>query len=228
MNKSSGFSPFEMMFGNQPTLPIDQATGIPIISEEGHSDLIRMNGDLNRAEASEKYRAKQLPNSTKLTIGDQVLLKRTFREHPKISVKWKTDSQDKPYVAIKKVGPVNYAIENSSGVQKVYHRNMLRIAGKNLAADFSIKPNRLDSNRQATLVLQPIIVRHIEPATNPKLDVRQLDRLPPWGNINHKRFATNALAGRHQDKPNTELLRQSSFRTHSGRLSKPAKRFQVS
>ena len=73
----------------------------------------------------EKYRAKQLPNATKLTIGDQVLLKRTFREHPKMSAKWKTDSQDKPYVVIKKVGPVNYAIENSSGVQKVYHRNIL-------------------------------------------------------------------------------------------------------
>ena len=64
INKSSGFSPFEMMFGNQPTLPIDRATGIPLISEDGQSDLIRMNGNLNRAEASEKYRAKQLPNST--------------------------------------------------------------------------------------------------------------------------------------------------------------------
>ena len=145
-----------------------------------------------------------------------------------MSVKWKTDSQGKPYVVIKKVGPVNYAIENSTGVQKVYHRKMLRVAGKNLESDFSIKPNRSDTNRQATLALQPIIVRHIEPATNLKLDVRQLDRLPPWGNINHKRFATNALAGRHQDEPNTELLRQSSVRTHSGRLSKPSKRFQAS
>ena len=115
VNKSSGFSPFEMMFSNQPTLPIDRVTGIPLISEDGHSDLIRMNGDLNRAEASKKYRAKQLPNTTKLTIGDQVLLKRTFGKHPKMSVKWKTDSQDKPYVVIKKVGPVNYAIESSIG-----------------------------------------------------------------------------------------------------------------
>ena len=32
VNKSSGFSPFEMMFGNQPILPIDRATGIPLIS----------------------------------------------------------------------------------------------------------------------------------------------------------------------------------------------------
>ena len=144
-----------------------------------------------------------------------------------MSVKWKTDFQDKPYVMIKKVGPVNYAIENSSGVQKVYHQNILRVAGKNLEADFSIKSNRSDTNRQATLALQPIIVRHIEPATNPKLDIRQLDRLPPWGNINHKRLAKNALAGRHQDEPNTELLRQSSVRSHSGRLSKPTKRLQA-
>ena len=95
-----------------------------------------------------------------------------------MSVTCKTDFQDKPYVVIKKVRPVNYAIENSRGVQKVYHRNILRVAGKNLEADFSIKPHRSDTNRQATLALQPIIVRHIEPATNTNLGVRHLDRLP--------------------------------------------------
>ena len=118
--------------------------------------------------------------------------------------------------------------QNSSGVQKVYHRNMLRVAGKRLEADFSIKPNRSDTNRQTPLALQPIIVRHIEPATNSKLDVRQLNLVPPWSNINHKRFAANTLAGHRQDEPNTELLRQSTVRTHSGRISIPAKRFQAS
>ena len=53
--------------------------------------------------------------------GEEVLLKRNFGPHPKISVNWKKG----PYIVTKKIGPVNYAIKNPKGIVKVIHHDNL-------------------------------------------------------------------------------------------------------
>lgn len=138
VNKSSGFSPFKSMFGSNAILPIDTVCGINPTREEILPKLVQTNADKNRGEAQAGYKARldRKCNTVELAIGDTVLLKRTFGDYPKLSVKWKEDKQGNPYIVVKKVGPVNYAIRNSDGLEKVYHRNMLRPAVDRRDASF--------------------------------------------------------------------------------------------
>ena len=57
-------------------------------------------------------------------------------------MKWKEDIKGQPYTITKKVGPVNYAIRNSIGVEKVYHRNFLKPAAARSNASFQATGNR--------------------------------------------------------------------------------------
>ena len=41
-----------------------------------------------------------------------------------------------PYTVVKRIGPVNYAIRNSKGLEKVYHRNLIKSALKRLEPKF--------------------------------------------------------------------------------------------
>ena len=65
---------------------------------------------------------------THFEIGQEVLIKRNFGKYPKLSVKW----NEGPYKIIKKVGPVNFAVENAKGVSKILHHNNLKPAGVNI------------------------------------------------------------------------------------------------
>ena len=64
-------------------------------------------------------------------MGQEVLIKRNFGKYPKLNVKWKEGS----YIIDKKVGPVNFAIENTEGVSKIMHHNNLKPAGVDILQD---------------------------------------------------------------------------------------------
>ena len=167
VNKSTGFSPFRSMFGTNATLPIDAVCGVSPTIEEVPAELIQANADKNRLEAQASYKARLdlKSNTADLVVGEKVLLKRTFGANPKLSVKWKEDIKGEPYIIMKKIGPVNYAIKNSCGVEKVYHRNLLKPAGVRHDASFEAtgKPAEETSRpctssiivRQSTSVAQP-------------------------------------------------------------------------
>ena len=93
---------------------------------------------LNRQDAQSPFN-KILDTNIKAELfeeGDKVLLKRTFGSYPKLSVKWKEDCNGMPYTVVKRIGPVNYAIRNSKGLEKVYHRNLIKSALKRLEPKF--------------------------------------------------------------------------------------------
>ena len=96
---------------------------------------------LNRQDAQSPFN-KILDTNIKAELfeeGDKVLLKRTFGSYPKLSVKWKEDCNGMPYTVVKRIGPVNYAIRNSKGLEKVYHRNLIKSALKRLEPKFIAK-----------------------------------------------------------------------------------------
>ena len=104
MNKSTGFSPFQIMFGGDSALPIDQATAVKSSRPSSDPKLVRQNADMNRREVQEAYKQKidQLANTSILHPGDLVLMQRTFGSFPKLKVKWEEDAKGSPYTVIKK------------------------------------------------------------------------------------------------------------------------------
>ena len=117
VNKSTGFSPFKTMFGSNTVLPIDAACKVMPSGEQIPPDLVQSNAEKNRTEAQQDYKERldRKLNTEEFEIGQEVLLKRTFGDNPKISVKWKEAAAGQPYIITKRVGPVNYAIKNSRG-----------------------------------------------------------------------------------------------------------------
>lgn len=108
-------------------------------------------------------------------MGQEVLLKRTFGDNPKISVKWKEDATGAPYIIMKRIGPVNYVIRNSVGAEKVYHRNMLKAAGSVKKSQFSASPQL--SNIVQTDIRAPTTTVVIQRASSSApIATRQVDR----------------------------------------------------
>ena len=155
-------------------------------------------------------------NTVELSAGDKVLMKRTFGEYSKISVKWKEDNAGRPYTIVAKVGPVNYGIQDSSGRQKIYHRNMLRLAGERKEASF--------------------VPSHGIETTTVSGDTPQVSVRVPWrGNIttptltdsaNHQDFTENVFRG-NQQGPDLTAAAPSLPTTRSGRTVKPVQRLGI-
>ena len=137
-HESTGYSPYFMMFGRQPRLPIDVAMGITLDDDE--DDFVKSQQEIFRTAyniASRKIReagSKQKKYYDKgrskkasdiLTPGTQVLVKQTgFQERHKIADVWEDDVYiiiDQPHRDI----PV-YTVENqTSEGTKTVHRNLL-------------------------------------------------------------------------------------------------------
>ena len=138
VNKSTGFSPFKSMFGKTASLPIDRACQINAGDNQMDPSLVQQNAQFNRQDAQSTYknRLDKNINTEMFEEGDKVLLKRSFGSYPKLSAKWKEDVNGLPYTVVKRIGPVNYAIRNSKGCEKVYHRNLIKPALERLEPQF--------------------------------------------------------------------------------------------
>ena len=177
VNKSTGFSPFKSMFGDEAILPLDGVCGISPSDEQVPPALVRFNAEKNREEAQRSYKERldSKLNTGHFEVGQEVLLKRMFGDNPKISVKWKEDAKGAPYIIVKRIGPVNYAIRNSVGVEKVYHRNMLKAAGTIKISEFSASPQI--SNIAQTDISAPATTVVIQRASSSDPSAtRQVDR----------------------------------------------------
>lgn len=138
----TGFSPYELMFGRQPRLPIDLAFGLPVGGQnESHSKYVQ--GLKNRLEESyrvarensakiadrnKKRYDKHVVSST-LEIGDRVLVKNVrLKGKHKLADKWEPDV----YVITKKAVdlPV-YTVkpEQKDGPLRTLHRDLLLPCG---------------------------------------------------------------------------------------------------
>ncbi|XP_037390653.1 uncharacterized protein LOC119262492 [Pygocentrus nattereri] len=139
-NDVTGFTPYELMFGRQPRLPVDLAFGLPLQSDQrkSHSQYVQelkshledsfkiasLNSEKN-AKAN-KTRFDAHITASKLEAGDRVLVRAVrLRGKHKLADRWETDI----HVVVKKAGdlPV-YTVrpENHDGPLRTLHRDLLR------------------------------------------------------------------------------------------------------
>lgn len=142
-NDVTGFTPYELMFGRQPRLPVDLAFGLPLKDGEfkSHSQYVqRLKSHLEesykiatqnaaKTAARNKARFDSRVTASKLEAGDRVLVRAVrLRGKHKLADKWETDV----YVVVKQAGdlPV-YTLrpENKEGPLRTLHRDLVLPCG---------------------------------------------------------------------------------------------------
>ncbi|XP_058492814.1 uncharacterized protein LOC131464383 [Solea solea] len=161
-NDVTGFTPYELMFGRQPRLPVDLAFGLPLRDGEYklHSEYVqRLKSHLeesyeiatrNAKKIAEKNKARFDRHVTvsKLEAGDRVLVRAVrLRGKHKLADRWESDI----YVVVKQAGdfPV-YTVrpENKEGPLRTLHRDLLLPCGSLPLSDE--KPELLKPRRPKT------------------------------------------------------------------------------
>lgn len=141
-NDVTGFSPYELMFGRQPRLPVDLAFGLPASSQpKSHSQYVHdLKGRLEEsyrvatenasktAERNKQRFDKRVVEST-LGSGNRVLVRNVrIRGKHKLADKWEADI----HIVVKRAGdlPV-YTVkpEGKDGPTRTLHRNLLLPCG---------------------------------------------------------------------------------------------------
>ncbi|KAF7642191.1 hypothetical protein LDENG_00262800 [Lucifuga dentata] len=141
-NDVTGFTPYELMFGRQPRLPVDLAFGLPTTSSpQSHSQYVReLKGRLeesyqvatesaSKTAERNKLRFDQRVVDSTLEIGDRVLVRNVrIRGKHKLADKWEPNI----HVVIKRAGnlPV-YVVqpEGKDGPLRTLHRDLLLPCG---------------------------------------------------------------------------------------------------
>lgn len=142
-NDVTGFTPYELMFGRSPRLPVDLAFGLPVKenSSKSHSQYVdnlktrlEESYQLAARNASKTAERNKLRFDKKITtadleVGDRVLVRNVrVRGKHKLSDKWEQDI----YVVVKRAGslPV-YSVkpENKDGPVRTVHRDLLLPCG---------------------------------------------------------------------------------------------------
>lgn len=142
-NEVTGFTPYELMFGRSPRLPVDLAFGLPIreASLPSHSEYVKnLRSRLeesyklaseNALKSGEKNKSRfdQRITPACLEVGDRVLVRNVrLRGKHKLEDKW----EQRVYVVIKRAGelPV-YTVkpEDTEGPTRTLHRDLLLPCG---------------------------------------------------------------------------------------------------
>lgn len=167
-NDVTGFSPYELMFGRQPRLPVDLAFGLPVSSPpKSHSHYVH---DL-KDRLEESYRVA-IENSSKiaqrnklrfdkrvidsaLEPGDRVLVRSVrLRGKHKLADKWESDI----YIVVKRADNLSvYTVrpEGQEGPLRTLHRDLLLPCGFLPVAESEESPeaavNRPKTRQQSTI-----------------------------------------------------------------------------
>ncbi|XP_056307611.1 uncharacterized protein LOC130219290 [Danio aesculapii] len=150
----TGFTPYELMFGRQPRLPVDLAFGLPYHDhpKTSHSEyvkhlkshleesyLLASNKALKNAERN-KIRFDKLVTNSSLEVNDRVLVRNVrLRGKHKLADKWESEV----YVVVKRAGdlPV-YTVrpETKDSPLRTLHRDLLLPCGFLPASEISSHP----------------------------------------------------------------------------------------
>lgn len=136
---TTGFSPYQLMFGRNPRLPIDVVFGLVDTEEEQSytkyiqelKEKLKYSFELasesaRMAQSKQKKYYDMKARAAVLEVGDRVLVKATYFEGKhKLADKWEED----PYIVVRQPNdniPV-YEVkkENGQGRMRTLHRNML-------------------------------------------------------------------------------------------------------
>ncbi|XP_034093366.1 uncharacterized protein LOC117560559 [Gymnodraco acuticeps] len=142
-NDVTGFSPYELMFGRQPRLPIDLAFGLPLTNKQhtSHSQYVQdlkshleesykiATGNAENIMQENKIRFDKHIIAADLSVGDRVLVRNVcLKGKHKLSDKWESEV----YVVTKRAGtlPV-YTVrpEKKYSPQRTLHRDLLLPCG---------------------------------------------------------------------------------------------------
>ncbi|KAL3992153.1 cell division cycle protein 37 [Sarotherodon galilaeus] len=142
-NDVTGFSPYELMFGRQPRLPVDLAFGLPLAKEgsTSHTQYVeRLKSHLEESyklaiENSEKVmkrnkdRFDKNVTASQLNVGDRVLVRNVrVRGKHKLADKWESSV----YIVVKKAGNLPVYTVRPEGQDKplrTLHRDLLLPCG---------------------------------------------------------------------------------------------------
>lgn len=138
-NDVTGFTPYELMFGRKPRLPVDLAYGLPLKGDQrkSHSQYVQdlrsrleegyQLASRNAQKVAERNKTgfDKKVTATGLEIGDRVLVRNVrLRGKHKLADKWEADV----HIVVKRAGdlPV-YTVrpENREGPTRTLHRDLL-------------------------------------------------------------------------------------------------------
>jgi len=142
-NEVTGFTPYELMFGRQPRLPVDLAFGLPVQGGQhmSHSQYVQTlksrlqesyklaTTNAAKTASRNKTRYDKRVTASDLDVGDRVLIKNVrLRGKHKLSDKWEATV----HVVVNRAGtlPV-YTVkpENREGPLRTLHRDLLLPCG---------------------------------------------------------------------------------------------------
>ncbi len=142
-NNATGFSPYELMFGRQPRLPIDIAFGLPVkdSSSISHSQYVKnLKSQLRESYQLATKNAKKVADKNKqrfdvrvrestLEAGDRVLVRNLrLRQKHKLADRW----ESKVYIVQKRAGDLPVYVvcpEGQDGPTRTLHRDLLLPCG---------------------------------------------------------------------------------------------------
>uniref|UniRef100_A0A3B3Y6Z9 Integrase catalytic domain-containing protein n=1 Tax=Poecilia mexicana TaxID=48701 RepID=A0A3B3Y6Z9_9TELE len=168
-NDVTGFSPYELMFGRQPRLPVDLAFGLPVSEKTStsHSQYVeKLKSHLKESykiatENSEKVmwknklRFDKQVTAAELSVGDRVLVRNVkLRGKHKLADRWESDV----YIIQKKAGTLPVYTVKPEGKDRpirTLHRDLLLPCGYLSPA---YKPEQL----KPTTVIAPVTSENVD------------------------------------------------------------------
>ncbi len=169
-NEVTGFTPYELMFGRQPRLPVDLAFGLPVQGSQQTSHAEYVRNLKSRLEDSYKIAIKNAAKiahknkmrydrrvtASDLEAGDRVLVRNVrIRGKHKISDKWESIV----HVVVRRAGtlPV-YTVkpENQDGPLRTLHRDLLLPCGY-LPTEVNKTPDQQPTRRRPATRANPIV-----------------------------------------------------------------------
>ena len=246
-NRSMKCSPFECMFGNNlGRLPIDNYMQLKHVGESIDPGVVSDFAKENVAEAKQQYKEyydkKAVVN--KYVDGQEVLLKRNYGKHPKISPNWVKG----PYHIVTKLGPVNFWVRNGDGKVKALHHNNIKPVLKDVKATKCTSKEILPSEAEEVQEYQPVRYESDEESCYESCDENEGGEWPLRDTLrdtmDHEGFVEQVLRQPPADtNPSAELtssLDEEAFSgfsdsesrpevtvTRSGRVSRTAPKFQA-
>lgn len=169
-NEVTGFTPYELMFGRQPRLPVDLAFGLPVQGGQQTSHAEYVQNLKSRLEDSykiaienaakiarkNKVRYDRHVTASDLEAGDRVLVRNVrIRGKHKISDKWESIV----HVVVRRAGtlPV-YTVkpENQDGPLRTLHRDLLLPCGY-LSTEVNKAPDQQPTRRRPATRANPTV-----------------------------------------------------------------------
>ena len=158
VHRGTRFSPFYLLYGRMPILPIDNLlrprrkyTGEEphrILLQQQHKSFLQMYQNLLKANKNQKKYADKKVTKETIEVGDRVYYINNHRT-TKFDPRWRAN-----YVVLRKTGPVSYVIKNQlTGLTERAHFNQLRKTSMNWVDH--VNPIEKPVARKSTLAQDP-------------------------------------------------------------------------